>query len=125
MNNISTLSPKEIAENFNDFSVDTNSTIRNNIPDETFYPLHITEVCITKPRSSFRFRAVSIAAVFEVITSMKSTNSTGLGNIASIVLKTNTKNRSKCLLPSLRKWQKYTLKKQDKPAIDISSYIFS
>ena len=49
VNNKLESSPSVIAESFNDFFIDKVSKIRENIPNQTFDPLEITEACIKKP----------------------------------------------------------------------------
>ena len=76
-----------MAQGFNQYFIDKINNIRNNINQTNVEGLDITKAVIPEPVSKFRFAAVSIENVYEIIRQMKNSKSTGYNAISLFFLK--------------------------------------
>ena len=79
--------PVELANIMNQFFVNKVRNLRSNLPQSTGDPLDLTRRLLSKNESSFTLRAVHPDEIAKIISTMKSSKSSGKDNIDTYVLK--------------------------------------
>ena len=128
-------SPKAIADTFNEYFTNKIKDIRKNFDDKNELALSILSKLVEKPKTKFKFKAVTVYEVYEAISKSKNTNSSGKDGISMRILKDTQQFSARVIThmfntiifkkkyPSiLKKAKVIPICKPGKPETEISSY---
>ena len=80
-------SPKQLADVFNDHFIDKVNKIRRGFRNDSEDPIEILEKLVKKPESKFTIPEITLKETYNIITNMKSSNSSGFDEITSKTIK--------------------------------------
>ena len=80
-------SPKQLATKFNDHFIEKVEKIRNSFVDTDDDPIELLELLVEKPSSTFVLPEITLDETYEIIDSLKASNSSGFDEMNSKIIK--------------------------------------